>query len=167
MALDVVLGNISAEDAEFWKAYPLVLTTRRTSYGDVAPYFVEWLRTAFLEPRYGRDLYDKGLRIYTTLDLDMQEAAEQALQSQLDEIESGVFSNGKFEGTSYREYLEQGRATGDEVGPFSQYLQGALFVAVLAFSHTRGGSGQRAITSPNTRVAFTRDSMISFRFRSW
>jgi len=119
-------GFISPEDAEFWKAYPLVLTTRRTSYGDVAPYFVEWLRTAFLEPRYGRDLYDKGLRIYTTLDLDMQEAAEQALQSQLDEIESGVFSNGKFEGTSYREYLEQGRATGDEVGPFSQYLQGAL-----------------------------------------
>ena len=119
-------GFISPEDAEFWKAYPLVLTTRRTSYGDVAPYFVEWLRTAFLEPRYGRDLYDKGLRIYTTLDLDMQEAAEQALQSQLDEIESGVYSNGKFEGSSYREYLEQGRATGDEAGPYSQYLQGAL-----------------------------------------
>ena len=119
-------GFITAEDAEFWKAYPLVLTTRRTSYGDVAPYFVEWLRTAFLEPRYGRDLYDKGLRIYTTLDLDMQEAAEQALQSQLDEIESGVFSNGKFEGTSYREYLEQGRAPEDEVGPFSKYLQGAM-----------------------------------------
>jgi penicillin-binding protein 1A len=119
-------GFISAEDAEFWKAYPLVLTTRRTSYGDVAPYFVEWLRTAFLEPRYGRDLYEKGLRIYTTLDLDMQEAAEQALQSQLDEIESGVFSNGKFEGTSYREYLEQGRASEDEVGPFSKYLQGAM-----------------------------------------
>lgn len=119
-------GFISAEDAEFWKAYPLVLTTRRTSYGDVAPYFVEWLRTAFLEPRYGRDLYDKGLRIYTTLDLDMQEGAEQALQSQLDEIESGVFSNGKFEGTTYREYLEQGRATGDDQGPFSSYLQGAL-----------------------------------------
>src|SRR6266704_3529309 len=90
-------GFLSAEDAEYWKAYPLVLTTRRTSYGDVAPYFVEWLRTSFLEPRFGRDLYDKGLRIYTTLDLDMQEAAEQALESQLDEIESGVYSNGKFE----------------------------------------------------------------------
>src|SRR5206468_8424848 len=78
-------GFLTPEDAEFWKAYPLVLTTRRTSYGDVAPYFVEWLRSAFLEPRFGRDLYEKGLRIYTTLDLDMQEAAEQALQSQLEE----------------------------------------------------------------------------------
>src|SRR6266508_4882116 len=119
-------GFLTPEDAEFWKAYPLVLTTRRTSYGDVAPYFVEWLRTAFLEPRFGRDLYEKGLRIYTTLDLDMQVAAEQALQSQLDEIEAGVHSNGKFEGTSYRQYSEQGRTTPDDQGPFAQYLQGSL-----------------------------------------
>src|SRR5438093_3728305 len=119
-------GFISPEDAEYWKAFPLVLTTRRTSYGDVAPYFVEWLRTAFLEPRFGRDLYDKGLRIYTTLDLDMQEAAEQALESQLTEIESGVYSNGKFEGTPYREYMEQGRATPEDQGGYSPYLQGSL-----------------------------------------
>src|SRR6266704_2326892 len=119
-------GYLAPEDAEFWKAYPLVLTTRRTNYGDVAPYFVEWLRTSFLEPRFGRDLYEKGLRIYTTLDLDMQEAAEQSLESQLDEIESGVYSNGKFEGTSYRQYIEQGRAAPDEQTPYAQYLQGAL-----------------------------------------
>src|SRR5438128_2250484 len=93
-------GFLSPEDAEFWKAYPLVLTTRRTNYGDVAPYFVEWLRSSFLEPRFGRDLYEKGLRIYTTLDLDMQEAAEQALESQLDEIAWGVYSHRRFEGTS-------------------------------------------------------------------
>ena len=122
-------GYLTPEDCEYWKAYPLILTSRRTSYGDVAPYFVEWLRTSFLEPRFGRDLYDKGLRIYTTLDLDMQEAAERALQSQLDEIEAGAYSaNGKFEGQghTYREYLERGRATGDDQGPFSPYLQGAL-----------------------------------------
>ena len=118
-------GFLAPEDAEFWKAYPLVLTTRRTSYGDVAPYFVEWLRTSFLEPRFGRDLFERGLRIYTTLDLDMQEAAEQALQSQLDEIEAGAYSNGKFEGRTYREYLEQGRGTGEDQDN-SPYLQGAL-----------------------------------------
>src|SRR5207253_1411509 len=84
-----------AEEAELWKAYPLVLTTKRTNYGDVAPYFVEMLRVQ-LDARFGRDLYEGGLRIYTTLDLDMQEAAERALQSQLDAIEAGVYSNGKF-----------------------------------------------------------------------
>src|SRR5436190_17649193 len=120
-------GFLATEDAEFWKAYPLVLTTRRTSYGDVAPYFVEWLRSSFLEPRFGRDLYEKGLRIYTTLDLDMQEAAERALQSQLDEIEAGVYSNGKFEGRStYREYIESSKASGEDHGVYTPYLQGAL-----------------------------------------
>ena len=122
-------GYITPEDCEYWKAYPLLLTSRRTSYGDVAPYFVEWLRTSFLEPRFGRDLYEKGLRIYTTLDLDMQEAAERALQSQLDEIEAGAYSaNNKFEGQghTYREYVEKGRTSAEEQGPFSPYLQGAL-----------------------------------------
>jgi penicillin-binding protein 1A len=117
-------GYITPEEAEAWKAFPLVLTSRRTSYGDVAPYFVEWLRSTVLEPRFGRDLYEKGLRIYTTLDLDMQEAAERALQSQLDEIEAGVYSNGKFEGhLTYREYMERGR---EEQRSFSEYLQGSL-----------------------------------------
>jgi 1A family penicillin-binding protein len=117
-------GYITPEEAEAWKAFPLVLTSRRTSYGDVAPYFVEWLRSTILEPRFGRDLYEKGLRIYTTLDLDMQEAAERALQSQLDEIEAGVYSNGKFEGhMTYREYMERGR---EEQRSFSEYLQGSL-----------------------------------------
>src|SRR3989442_488667 len=75
---------ITPEEAELWKAYPLVLTSNRTNYGDVAPYFVEWLRSTQLEPRFGRQLYEGGLRVYTTLDLDMQQAAERALTSQLD-----------------------------------------------------------------------------------
>src|SRR5207302_568348 len=99
-------GYLAPEDAEFWKAYPLVLTTRRTNYGDVAPYFVEWLRSSFLEPRFGRDLYEKGLRIYTTLDLDMQQAAEQALESKLDEIQSGVYSNAVRAGHPVTEMLD-------------------------------------------------------------
>src|SRR5439155_75813 len=83
-------GFLTEDEVELWKAYPLVLTTHRTNYGDVAPYFVEWLRVQ-LDARFGRDLYESGLRIYTTLDLDMQEAAERALQSQLDAIEAGAY----------------------------------------------------------------------------
>src|SRR5438067_495695 len=119
-------GFLTSEEAELWQAYPLVLTGNRTNYGDVAPYFVEWLRVQ-LDARFGRDLYEGGLRIYTTLDLDMQEAAERAVQSQLDAIEAGVYSNGKFPGrTTYREYLESSRASGEDHGPFTPYLQGAL-----------------------------------------
>jgi penicillin-binding protein 1A len=116
-------GFLTAEEAELWKAYPLVVTGRRTSYGDVAPYFVEDVRK-ILDARFGRDLYEKGLRIYTTLDLDMQEAAERALVSQLDAIESGAYSGGTFDHPTYGDYLE--RASPEDRGPYSPYLQGAL-----------------------------------------
>jgi penicillin-binding protein 1A len=124
-------GFISADECELWKAYPLVLTSRRTNYGDVAPYFVEWLRQD-LEKRFGRELYEGGLRIYTTLDLDMQQSAERALLAQLDAIEAGLYSpGGKFTGhRTYREYIESARAE-EEHGGFTDYLQGA-FVALDA-----------------------------------
>ncbi len=119
-------GYITPEEAELWKAYPLVLTTNRTNYGDVAPYFVEWLRQQ-LDARFGRDLYEGGLRIYSTLDLDMQEAAERSLQAQLDAIEAGVYSNGKPPGrVSYHDYIESAKASGEDHGPYSPYLQGAI-----------------------------------------
>src|SRR5437763_12390978 len=65
-------GFLPPEEPELWPAYPLVLTGNRTNYGDVAPYFVEWLRVQ-LDARFGRDLYEGGQRIYPTLALDIQE----------------------------------------------------------------------------------------------
>ncbi|HXL11992.1 MAG TPA: PBP1A family penicillin-binding protein [Gemmatimonadales bacterium] len=136
-------GYLTPEEAELWKAYPLVLTTKRTNYGDVAPYFVEMLRVQ-LDARFGRDLYEGGLRIYTTLDLDMQEAAERALQSQLDAIEAGVYSNGKFPGrTTYREYIESSKASGEDHGVYTPYLQGALVALEANTGYIRAMIGGR------------------------
>ena len=53
---------------------PLQLASK-TDAGDTAPYFVEWIRQQ-LDAQFGRQLYEQGLRVYTTLDLDMQLAAE-------------------------------------------------------------------------------------------
>src|SRR4029077_18763146 len=54
------------------------------------------------------------------------------VQTQIDAIEAGVYSNGKFPGrTTYREYLESSKASGEDHGPFTPYLQGAL-VAIEA-----------------------------------
>ena len=48
-----------------------------------APYFVEWVRQ-YLEKRYpGGEIHRRGLKIYTTLDYEFQEAAERALRDGL------------------------------------------------------------------------------------
>ena len=48
-----------------------------------APYFVEHTRQ-FLEERYGSSkLYRGGLKVYTTLDIDLQESAQRAVRENL------------------------------------------------------------------------------------
>jgi len=116
-------GYITARQAEEAKSYPLGLSAR-VDYGDVAPYFVEWLRQT-LDARFGRDLYEKGLRIFTTLDIDIQQAAERALENQLQSIEGGTY--GRFPHRTFAQYLAR-RAERPEDDPptTTPYLQGAM-----------------------------------------
>jgi penicillin-binding protein 1A len=48
-----------------------------------AAYFMEWLRKDFLDPELGDKLYTSGLKIHTTIDLDLQRQAEAAVSSVL------------------------------------------------------------------------------------
>lgn len=115
-------GLVGDADASLAKAYPLRLATR-TESGDVAPYFVEWIRQ-LLDQQFGQRLYEQGLKVYTTLDLDLQSAAERALERQLRAIEAGRY--GPYNHQSYEQYLAQ---TNGSDGQNSPYLQGA-FVAM-------------------------------------
>jgi penicillin-binding protein 1A len=51
-----------------------------------APYFVELLRQQ-LEQKYGNELYTAGYKVYATIDLRMQKAAEEALSNGIRAIE--------------------------------------------------------------------------------
>jgi penicillin-binding protein 1A len=54
----------------------------------IAPYFVENVRRYILE-KYGSDvLYKEGLEVYTTLNIDMQKAARDAVERGLQEVET-------------------------------------------------------------------------------
>jgi penicillin-binding protein 1A len=114
-------GYLTAEQAERWKSYPVELSSRE-DFGDVAPYFVEWVRQQ-LYARFGNAIYERGYRVYTTLDLDMQLAAERALEDQLARIEAGEF--GPYRHLSYEQYREAVRE-GGEKRTLTPYLQGAL-----------------------------------------
>jgi penicillin-binding protein 1A len=117
-------GALSDADASVAKAYPLRLTRTARGNGETAPYFVEWVR-AELERRFGKQVYENGLRVLTTLDLDMQGAAERAVERQLRAIEAGNFTH-----QSYEAYLARAASgTADGSGANSPYLQ-AAFVAV-------------------------------------
>jgi len=71
-------GKITAAQAAEAKAKPIQLNLQKDP-NSLAPYFVEEIRR-YLEGKYGTDqVHEGGLRVYTSLDMDMQKAANQAV----------------------------------------------------------------------------------------
>jgi penicillin-binding protein 1A len=112
-------GKLTPTSAEAWKAFPVRLSSR-SDYTGVADYFVEYVRQ-ILQARFGMELYRAGYRVYTTLDLDIQQSAERALEQQLQFIETGGL--GRFPHRTFAAYMEA-RDAGDDAN--SPYLQGAV-----------------------------------------
>ena len=70
-------------------AAPLGVTPARWS-NDRAPYFVEMVRL-HLDERYGSNaVYEGGLKVWTTLDMDLQQIAERALERQMTALEAAA-----------------------------------------------------------------------------
>lgn len=75
----VKYGYITPAQAEAARTAPLKLVHKQPHEDTFAPYFVEYV-TQLLVDKYGADaVYKDGLQVYTTLDSDMQKAAEQAM----------------------------------------------------------------------------------------
>jgi penicillin-binding protein 1A len=86
-------GFITREEADAAMAKPIVTRGDPGQTPTLAPYFVEEVRK-YLEAKYGaKALYESGLTVQTPLDLDLQAAANRAVERGLRRIDKrrGVF----------------------------------------------------------------------------
>jgi penicillin-binding protein 1A len=80
-------GYITAAEAEHAKKTPIVLQPMKKVNNDQSAYYLEHLRIQ-LEQKYGEDqLYKGGLKIYTTMNANMQRAAYDSLRKGLKEVD--------------------------------------------------------------------------------
>ena len=80
-------GYISDEQKEAAIAAPIALSRVEVQN---APYFVEYIRQQ-LEAKYGSStIYKSGLRVYTTLDLEMQETAQLVFNDHMKKLQAKV-----------------------------------------------------------------------------
>jgi penicillin-binding protein 1A len=114
-------GMITADEEAAASAYPLIL--RQDARDRItAPHFVEWVRRILIE-RYGTQIYESGLRIYTTLDPDLQAVADSAVLAQLEWVEKQP----GFTAPTYR--ATRAWPADSLAGPNMPYVQG-MFLAV-------------------------------------
>jgi len=110
-------GYLTDEEATSWQRFPLPEEEPTGGVQEVAPYFTEWVRQ-ILDDRFGSELYSGGFRVYTTLDLDMQEAAREAMEEGWAAVEA---DSAHFKHPRYADF--------DTVTSFpleTPYLQGAM-----------------------------------------
>jgi 1A family penicillin-binding protein len=126
-------GYLTEAEAKEFKGYP-VPTARASLNKGVAPYFVEWVRGQ-LDDRFGEQLYTAGLNVYTTLNVDMQRAANLAMEHGFSAIEARP----GFEHARYALFADSsGLGTGD-----SPYVQGAFVALDPLNGHVRAMVGGR------------------------
>ncbi|MCX8118206.1 MAG: PBP1A family penicillin-binding protein [Desulfobacterota bacterium] len=81
------LGFITPDQKEKALRSPLKVQSRGSAFFSRAPYFTELIRQQ-IERKYGKEkLYKEGLRIYTGLDLNLQKAAERAIDMGLRDLD--------------------------------------------------------------------------------
>jgi penicillin-binding protein 1B len=85
----VEIGAITKDQAEHAKAEPLHLSAASVDASE-APYFVDLVHDQLLQKLGERDFNHEGLRIYTSLDPDLQRAAAEAVEVGMRNVDAQV-----------------------------------------------------------------------------
>ena len=160
LVIDAMLedGKITTREADQARNTPLGLNLAHDP-NSLAPYFVEAVRS-YLENKYGTDqVHEGGLRVYTTLDVDMQRAANSAVLDNLAAYERrdgwrGHLENVLLEGQTLAGYQHPDWDSGIEQGGYIH----ALVTAVSAASSTIKFSEYQA-TLTQADVAWTQQKL--------
>ncbi|HKS39704.1 MAG TPA: PBP1A family penicillin-binding protein [Blastocatellia bacterium] len=87
-------GLIPRDKAEQAKTTELKIVPKRSAVNSDAPYFVDYLQQQLLNEFATRDLSRQSYRVYTTVDMDLQRAADKAVNDTLTSLDQ-IFAKRK------------------------------------------------------------------------
>src|ERR1700688_1107829 len=141
-------GKITAAQAADARSAPVALHLQHDP-NSLAPYFVEEIRR-YLENKYGTDqVHEGGLKVYTSLDVDLQKAANQAVVDGLAAYErrhgwKGHLENAVAEGGALDKYQHPDWDDEPEVNGYVHALvtSSGIGIATLKFGRFAAALGQ-------------------------
>jgi penicillin-binding protein 1A len=151
-------GKITAAQAADARSLPLVLNLAHDP-NSLAPYFVEETRR-YLENKYGADqVHEGGLKVYTSLDVDLQKAANQAVLDGLAAYErrhgwKGHLENVVAEGSNIDKYQHSDWDNEPEANGYIHALvtSSAIGVVTLKFGRYSAALGQADVAWTNGKI---------------
>src|SRR5579864_1894417 len=152
-------GKITAQQATEARNTPLALHLARDP-NSLAPYFVEEVRR-YLENKYGADqVHEGGLKVYTSLDVDLQKAANQAVLDGLAAYErrhgwKGRLENVVAEGQVLEKYFHPDWDDEPEVSGYVHALvtSAGTGIATLKFGRYTAALGQADVAWTGQKLA--------------
>lgn len=115
------VGLIDAQMQQRAQAQPLGITAKPPGSATLYPAFLELVRRQLQRDYREADLRSEGLRIFTTLDPQAQQAAETALSEKLRTLEQGRFKAGTLEGALVLSRTQDGEVIALVGGRSAQY----------------------------------------------
>src|SRR6201998_1939818 len=152
-------GKITAAQADVARSAPIVLHLAHDP-NSLAPYFVEEIRR-YLEGKYGTDqVHEGGLKVYTSLDVDLQKAANQAILDGLAAYErchgwKGHLENVVGDGEVLEKYSHPDWDDEPEVGGYDHALvtSAGPGIATLKFVRYTAALGQADVAWTKHKLA--------------
>ncbi len=127
-------GYVTQAEADYAKSLPLVIRSRKIVNSDQSAYYLEYVRIK-LEEKYGEDrLYKGGLKVYTTMNAEMQKAAYEGVVNGLKALDKRQGFRGPIQ------YLVQ-----EKVDEFCRHMEEGIYSASLR----TGATYQGVVTAMN------------------
>jgi penicillin-binding protein 1A len=161
-------GFITREEADAAAARPLVVQGQATPDRSIAPYFVEEIRKDLEEKFTADELYQAGFQVQSTLDAELQEAANLALDQGLRRIDKRRSGYRK----PLRNIASEGHALDRFTAPrWSQPMLEGDVVPAVVIDAPRGGAARIRIRAheldlPASAFAWTRRTSAADLFKA-
>jgi len=161
-------GFITREEADAAAARPLVVQGQATPDRSIAPYFVEEIRKDLEEKFTADELYQAGFQVQSTLDAELQEAANLALDQGLRRIDKRRSGYRK----PARNITSEGHALDRFTMPrWSQPILEGDVVPAVVMDAPRGGAaririGAHELDLPAAAFAWTRRTSAADLFKA-
>ena len=161
LVLELMLraGYIDREEYDASVVQPITVEVPRSAQGRGGSHFLEYIHEQLIGiPELEGHLYNQGLRVYTTIDLSMQEVAEKAVADHLRELDKQLRGSGR----NLPDY-DENKNNPNGINPISNYLQAALIALEPQTGHIKAMVGGRDFYITQQKINFFNRSVNAYR----